>query len=153
MSHGNTPMSLVQTRYRGGAGYALTVEEGIGIKGGGPDAQQGRQIGFAQRKSFLGKAQVLGGKLAALLRHGELAFSRLQVALRALGVEPDPGLGTQQVGIRLIRLGLCRRGFPTHLRTGRERNLELDTHAVGIGLGKVAALAHDPQRQFRCGAT
>ena len=84
-------------------------------------------------KGFLGKAQVLGGKLAALLRHGELAFGRLQVALRALGVEPDPGLGTQQIGIGLIRLGLCRRRFPTYLRTGRERDLEFDAYVVGIG--------------------
>jgi outer membrane protein TolC len=40
---------LVQTRYRSGAGYALAIKEGIGIKGSGADAQQARQIGCAQR--------------------------------------------------------------------------------------------------------
>jgi len=38
---------LVQTRYRSGAGDALAVKKGIGIEGGGANAQQGRQIGFA----------------------------------------------------------------------------------------------------------
>jgi hypothetical protein len=33
---------LIQTRYGGGAGDALAVEKGFGVKGGGADAQQRR---------------------------------------------------------------------------------------------------------------